>query len=176
VKQDPRVKTPALAMQQVYTLSKGMYYGAVDAQNAVEQARRIQNQIAALRTQATGAAAQALTDLERTVASIEGSPSGGARGRGGRGGAIGNVGGGRGTGPGGGSAPDSLIGASASLAAVMTSLQGADVRPTTVQLSAIAGARAAAARTMARWNAITTVDLPAVNVRLKTAGLPPITQ
>ena len=33
VKQDPRVKTPALAMQQVYTLSKAAYYGALDAQD-----------------------------------------------------------------------------------------------------------------------------------------------
>src|SRR5262249_49547878 len=31
VKQDPRVKTPALAMQQVYSLTKAMYTGAVDA-------------------------------------------------------------------------------------------------------------------------------------------------
>ena len=34
VKQDPRVKTPALVMQQVYTLSKAAYYGALDAQAA----------------------------------------------------------------------------------------------------------------------------------------------
>ena len=32
------MKTPALAMQQVYTLSKATYYGAVDAQQAARQA------------------------------------------------------------------------------------------------------------------------------------------
>ena len=34
VRQDPRVKTSELAMAQVYSLTKAMYYGAVDAQRA----------------------------------------------------------------------------------------------------------------------------------------------
>ena len=45
VKLDPRVKTPALVMQQVYTLSKAMYFGAVDAQAAAAK-------LAAMRAQA----------------------------------------------------------------------------------------------------------------------------
>src|SRR6185436_20808964 len=49
VKQDPRVKTPALAMQSVYTLSKATYYGAVDAQAAARQARALRDQIADVR-------------------------------------------------------------------------------------------------------------------------------
>ena len=49
VKPDPRVKTPALAMQQVYSLSKAMYYGALDARAAAHQARDIHDQIAARR-------------------------------------------------------------------------------------------------------------------------------
>jgi hypothetical protein len=164
VKQDPRVKTPALAMQQVYTLSKAAYYGAVEAQNAALQARRIRDQITTLRAQATGAVAEALADLERKVTAIEGTPPTGGRGRGGRGAA-----------PGASASQDSLSGASALLAGVMNSLQGADVRPTSVQLTAIADARAAAARSMARWAAITTVDLSAVNGQLEAAGLPAIT-
>ena len=56
----------------------------------------------------------------------------------------------------------------------MNLLQGADVRPTTVQLDAIARARAAASRAMARWTAVKTVDLPALNAKLKAAGLPAI--
>src|SRR5204862_223413 len=54
VKADPRVKTPALAMQQVYSLSKTMYYGAVDAQAVARQARALRDQIAARRPQASG--------------------------------------------------------------------------------------------------------------------------
>jgi hypothetical protein len=56
----------------------------------------------------------------------------------------------------------------------MTSVQGADVRPTTVQLDAIARARTTASRAMARWSALKTIDLAALNVKLKTAGLPTI--
>ena len=57
----------------------------------------------------------------------------------------------------------------------MNILQGADVPPTTVQLNAIADARATASKAMARWDAIKTVDLPALNAKLKAAGLPAIT-
>jgi hypothetical protein len=57
----------------------------------------------------------------------------------------------------------------------MNLLQGADVQPTTVQLEAIASARAAAAAVMARWTAIKTVDLAALNAKLKLAGLNQIT-
>jgi photosystem II stability/assembly factor-like uncharacterized protein len=44
VKQDPRVKTPALAMQQVYTLSKAMYYETLAAVEALDAARKANNQ------------------------------------------------------------------------------------------------------------------------------------
>jgi hypothetical protein len=58
---------------------------------------------------------------------------------------------------------------------VMNILQGADVRPTTVQLKAITAARATAAASTATWTAIKAVDLPALNTKLTAAGLPPLT-
>jgi uncharacterized protein HemX len=57
----------------------------------------------------------------------------------------------------------------------MNVLQGADVRPTAVQLAAIAGARTAVSQAIARWTAVKTVDLVALNAQLKAAGLPAIT-
>jgi photosystem II stability/assembly factor-like uncharacterized protein len=170
VKPDPRVKTPAVAMQQIYTLSKTTYYAASDAQNAAKQAQSVREQISRLRSQATGAVADALAALDRKVAALappqmnEGGPSG----RGGRGG--GGRAGGAPAAP-----PDSLSGASAALAGVMNILQGADVPPTTVQLNAVAEARATASKAMARWDAIKSVDLPALNAKLKAAGLSTIT-
>jgi photosystem II stability/assembly factor-like uncharacterized protein len=161
VKQDPRVKTPALAMQQIYTLSKAAYYGAVEAQNAAAEARRLRDRIAAVRTQATGALADALGTLDRKLEALAPPPEPAAGGRG-RGGAP-------------ASPPDSLTGATAALAGVMNILQGADVQPTTVQLAAMADGRAAAAKVMARWAAIKSVDVAAVNAQLKGAGLPAIT-
>jgi photosystem II stability/assembly factor-like uncharacterized protein len=165
VKQDPRVKTPALAMQQVYTLSKTTYYATLDAQAAARQAQAVRDQIAKIQPQARGAAADALASLDRKLAALA-PPQEANTGRGGRGG-------GRGGAP--AAPPDSLSGASAGLAGVMNVLQGADVRPTTVQLDAIAAARAAASTAMTKWNGVKTVDIPALNTTLKAAGLPPLT-
>ena len=41
VKQDPRVKTPALVMQSIYADTKAAYYGAIDAQEAARQAQSL---------------------------------------------------------------------------------------------------------------------------------------
>jgi hypothetical protein len=56
----------------------------------------------------------------------------------------------------------------------MNILQAADVRPTTVQLKAITTARTAADGAMAKWAAIKTVDLPALNAKLAAARLAPV--
>jgi hypothetical protein len=64
VKPDPRVKTPVLAMQQVYTLSKAMYYEALDSNDVAVQARAMRDQIAARRVQASGELVAALTSLD----------------------------------------------------------------------------------------------------------------
>jgi hypothetical protein len=79
VKQDPRVKTPALAMQQVYTLSRAMYFEARAAREAERQARSIAGQIATLKPRATGAVAAAIASLEPKLAAIQGVSSGLAR-------------------------------------------------------------------------------------------------
>jgi hypothetical protein len=57
----------------------------------------------------------------------------------------------------------------------MNVLQSADVQPTAVQLKAIAAARAAGTAAMAKWTALKTVDLAALNVKVKAAGLRTIT-
>jgi hypothetical protein len=78
VKQDPRVNTPALVMQQVYTMTKAMYTGAVDAQAASQQVQSVRDQIAALTPKATGATTQALAEFDTRAASAA-SPLGAAR-------------------------------------------------------------------------------------------------
>jgi hypothetical protein len=170
VKADPRVKTPGLAMQTVYTQSRAAYYAAVDARHAAEQARALRAQATQRQSKATGALAQALGDFAKKLDAIAGAAP--ASGRGGRGG--GPVASGSRRGASDGSA-DTLESASAGLAAVMNLLQAADVTPTTVQLHAMASARAAAARVTARWAAMKSVDVAALNAKLKTAGLEPLT-
>jgi hypothetical protein len=58
---------------------------------------------------------------------------------------------------------------------VINILQGADVKPTAVQLEAVSRARSAASRAMARWTSIKTLDLSALNAKLKAAGLSTVT-
>jgi len=164
VKQDPRVKTSALAMQQVYSLSKAAYDGAVAAEEAVRQAGEIRDQIAKVRSQVSGPSGEALAAFDRKVEALVGAPAGGGRGRGQ------DSGGGRGGAPGGVST-ETLTSAVAALSGVMTSLQGADVQPTTMQLNAIASARALGTRVMTRWATLRTTELAALNGTLKSAGM-----
>jgi hypothetical protein len=165
VKPDPRVKTSAIAMQQVYSLSKATYDGAAAMQQAAQQARGIRDQIAKLQPQASGPSADALAAFDKKVEALMGAPAGGGRGRGQGPGGGGGRGGGRGAAP-----PDTLSGAAAALAGVMNSLQGADVQPTAIQVNAIASARANAARVMTRWTAIRTTELATLNGILTSAG------
>jgi hypothetical protein len=134
-------------MQQVYALSKALYYGAIDMQAAVRQARAVRDQLAARPAGSSAAVADALASLDKKIQALAGDAP---------------------------AAPDTLAGASAGLAGVMNILQGADVRPTAVQLKAIATARSAASTATTKWAAIKVLDLPAVNAKLAAAGLPPV--
>jgi hypothetical protein len=164
VKQDPRVKTPALAMQQVYTLTGATYYGAADARQAAGKIAALRQQIAKLQPQASPAVAPALAAFEKKAAALEGTPPAAGGGRG------------RGAGP-GGAAPgppapvDTLWAVSGALGAVMNAMQAADVPPTANTLAAVTAAQQNAARVLARWTTLRTVDLPALNSQLKAAGL-----
>ena len=166
VKQDPRVKTPAAVMQQVYALTEAMYFGAVEAQAAAAEVSALREQAAKI--QAQGPAAQALAAFVQKAAALEGQrpAAGAAGGRGAMGGGRGEV-----AAP---AAPNSLWAVSASLAGQMNSMQAADVAPTANTLSAITAALTAADAVMARSASLKSADLPALNATLKAAGLPPI--
>ena len=174
VRQDPRVKTPTPAMQEVYAATQAMYFGAVDATTAVAQLASLREQIGRITPQAAGAAAAALAQFDRKSAALLGQPpagiggappeaSGGGRGGGGRGGGAPPM-----------PSPGSLPAVVAALSGSMNVLQGADVAPTANQRAAIAAARDTAAGVMTRWNALKTTELATLNALLKAAGLAPI--
>ena len=56
----------------------------------------------------------------------------------------------------------------------MNAMQAADVSPTTNTLTAVTAAQAGAAQVMARWHGFRTIDLPALNLKLKAAGAQPL--
>ncbi len=171
VKQDPRVKTPALAMQQVYSLTRAMYFGAVDAQQAALAIGAMRSQATALAAKAQGPSAAALAAFEKKAAALEGQRPAGGGGQRGGGGGGGQRGGAAAPAP----PPDTLWAAASLLGGQMNSMQAADVAPTAATLASVTAAQTAAAGVMARWNTLKTVDLPALNAALKGAGLAPIT-
>ena len=118
--------------------------------------------IAKLQAGASGPAADALAAFDKKLEALIGAEragSGRGRGQGGRGAAPTP------------DQPGTLNSAGAALADVMNSLQSADIRRTTMQLNAIAAARADASRVMARWNGLRTTELSALNATLRAAGL-----
>jgi photosystem II stability/assembly factor-like uncharacterized protein len=143
VKQDPRVKTPTLVMQQVYTLTRRMYFGARGAHEAAVEAGRMRALAAERRKSATGADAAALDDLLKRLAALEGTPAAGGGGRGGRGAA-----------PAPAAPRDTLWAVRASLSGLMNSMQAADVEPTDNTRAAVTAALANAARVMERWETL----------------------
>jgi len=162
VRQDPRVKTPAAVMQQVYALTEAMYFGAVDAQQAANAVADLRAKAAKI--QAQGAPAQALAAFVQKATALEGQPPAAGGGRGG----------GRGGAPAPSTPADTLRGVSALLASQMNAMQAADVAPTSLTLNAVTTALSVADAVMARWASLRTVDLPALNAALKAAGLPVI--
>lgn len=167
VKADPRVETAPIVMQQIYTLTKAMYFGAVNAQQAQRAACGLHDQSVALQAKAQGPIREALIGFSTKLLSVAGtcdSPGAGG-GRDGRGG-------GRGGSPASTAAATGTLSAiGALLSGLMNSLQAADVQPTAVQLAAITAARANQAKAEARWTALKTVDLAALNAKLSASGL-----
>ena len=53
-------------------------------------------------------------------------------------------------------------------------LQGAEAAPTNRQVAAVTTAKAQAAPVLAKWKALTTTELAALNAKRKTAGEPAI--
>ena len=192
VKQDPRVRTPALEMRRVYTLTNALYFGAADAQAAAIELGALRERIAN-QAQGSEAAAQALADFGSKAAALEGTRPTAGGGRGGRGGrgargaapadqpAAAAPGRGVALAPGGGlgaspaASTDTLWSTTATLSGMMNAMQAADVSPTTNTLTAVTAAQASAAKVMARWRALKTIDLPALNLKLEAAGAQPLT-
>jgi hypothetical protein len=156
---DPRVKTPAIALATLTSLTREMYDGARAARAASEQARALVAQLDALQ-------GSDISAFKEQVASLAPpSPAGGGRGGpggggGGRGGAV--------------AASPTLESVSTTMMAAAMAMQGADEAPTAREVAACADARRQAADVMARWTTLTTVDLAALNATRKAGGNPAI--
>jgi photosystem II stability/assembly factor-like uncharacterized protein len=153
VKMDPRVKSPATAIQRQFDLSKQLYDDAMSLTGPIEQARAWRQQLA---RGSEGASADAIKAFQQKLDSV-----------------VGREAGRRGGPPPQGQQPaaESLTTVRAGLIALMDQLQQADVAPTQPQIAGVAERRKGIAPAMQRWQEIQKTDLPALNQQLKAAGL-----
>jgi hypothetical protein len=160
VKQDPRVPTSAVNLNQLYTLMRGSYFDAAEARAAMDSARRLREAVAQRRAASPDGIRISLDAFDKRLEDLVGSPAAGGRG-------------GRGASP----APsqDSLGAAVATLSALARELSAADVQPTAEQVKSVTDARASARRLLVRWQSVSTTGLTALNAALTKAGQEPIT-
>jgi hypothetical protein len=153
---DPRVKTPALGLTTLSSLTREMYTGARKARDAAAQARALSTAL-----DSAGPDADA---MKKALAEIAAPAAAGGRG---------GFGGGAGRG-GAASAAPTLDGVSGAMMAAAMAMQNAEAAPTAREIAACADARRQSAAVMARWTKISTVDLAALNAKRKAAGQPAI--
>ncbi len=150
VKLDPRVKTPAPVLAQQFRLSTQVYEALKRDYDALQQARSLRAQLQDRKTNAKGDVAAAIASLDDKAAALAGSGGGFF---------------------GGGDGAESLSRLNGNLSQLLDMLQDADVAPTSVVAAAVAERLKALEPLLARWNDITARDVPALNQRLRAAGL-----
>ena len=168
VRMDPRVKTPAAALALQHGLSLALYDAMHESVAKAAQARALRAQLADRRSRASAVAAE-IDALDRKLGELAGPEPGAGGGRGGFGG-----GGGAGGGRGGVPAPESFGSIQGSLMGPFGVLQGADEVPTTQTVAAANERLKAFGALGARWDAIVRTDVPALNAKLRAAGVDPV--
>ena len=162
LRMDPRVKIPAMDMALLNRLTTEMYDGAVAARTAYTRARALVAQLNAM-------SGVGIAEYKATVETLApAAAAGGGPGRGGRGG--------RGGAPGGGAtATPTLQSVSTTMLAAAMAMQAADQAPTLREVEATNAARRQSVAVIARWTALTTTELAALNAKRSAAGLPVVT-
>ncbi|MBV6522846.1 MAG: hypothetical protein MNPFHGCM_02996 [Gemmatimonadaceae bacterium] len=153
VRMDPRVRTSPTALAQLASLSREMYDGALATRAAYQSARALS---ASLESVTVADAPAFKARLDSLAPAPQRTPRSPFRRPGATAGVM------------------TLDGASSALLDAAMAMQSADVAPTAGQVTAVSKAREQGRAVMARWNAIKTTGLTALNARLKAAGQPEV--
>lgn len=154
VKMDPRVKTPEPALSQQFALSQQLYNQLLTLAPAVEQANETRKQLKAVRQKLSeGTLAAAVDQIDQKLQVLIGG--GGRR-------------------PGAGTDTPSLAGMRTRYVALFNVFQEADVAPSTQAAAAVKEIEQQLPPLMAKWQAIKSDDIPALNAQLKRSNLPEI--
>ncbi|HVX38712.1 MAG TPA: hypothetical protein VHB25_03980, partial [Gemmatimonadaceae bacterium] len=154
---DPRVKTPPAEIARMHATAVTLYDDIAKDSAATAAAHTLQARVAAVSVSDASAKA-ALAAFEDKLSALVGQSGGGRRGGRGRGGA----------------AQPSLGSMSGDLLGMMQTIEQSDMAPTSQTMQAVARTEQDFAGVMARWNALRTTELAAVNAKLKAAGGSPI--
>jgi photosystem II stability/assembly factor-like uncharacterized protein len=156
VKMDPRVKTPAEALAQQFELSMQCYASARQARGVLGQVRKLRARLQEVRGKAgEGALADALAQLDRKVAALQGTE----RRRGAEK-------------PPEGPREPSLAQLAGEMERLLDILQGADEAPTSQAVAACADTQKRLGELKSRWQDLLGKDAKALNEQLRKAGLP----
>jgi photosystem II stability/assembly factor-like uncharacterized protein len=149
---DPRVMTPAAGLRQQHEMAIRLAAMMNESFDAQAEVRALDHQLEELSKQASGPVADAVGALRKKATALAG---GGGRGR--------------------FSAPPSgeatLSRVAAEIGGLYGGISGSDAPPTATQTAALAAVEKDDAAVMARWKAIKSTDLPALNRQLSGAGL-----
>ncbi len=151
IKMDPRVKTPAAGLAEMFTLSRKVSNLMQQNYDALMAVRDLRAQVRVPQGTQQAAAIQA---FDQKLAALGGGGGGARFGRG--------VGGGQ---------PD-LARLNGELSALLTTIEGADAIPTTQTARSVSDAEKTLQTLLAAWSAIKTTDVPAANQALQQAGRP----
>jgi hypothetical protein len=160
IKMDPRIKTPATAIAAEHAMAVKLFDDVAMDSAIVSEARGLRSAIQSARDRANNSSIQeAAATLDAKIAAVAGQGGGGGR----------RGGGGRGR---GGAAPTGPTVASINgdLMSLMALLEDADAEPTKTAKAAVAATQKDFDGLVARWKAILTTDVAALNVKLKAAG------
>jgi photosystem II stability/assembly factor-like uncharacterized protein len=156
VRIDPRVKTPALGLQQQFTLSMRAYEGMRQSREALAGVGKLRAQLKDLSARnPQGTLLAALQALDKKAAALESA--------------------GRGQGNAATNNQQDLTRLNAAFGTLLDTLQEGDFAPTTQAVAAADEYQRALAGLLQRWREIKTKDVPALNEQLRAANLPPLT-
>jgi hypothetical protein len=151
VKMDPRVTTPLAALRQEWGAETRLVSLMNSLYQPLAQARSLDADCGKLSQQVKGSTAEDLGVFSRKLLAILGAP-------------------------GGFFAPlppePALSRMSAAVASLYEAVSGVDAAPTTSQANALTRIERGLPDLMSRWEALKSIDLPAINRRLRASGLP----
>jgi hypothetical protein len=151
VKMDPRVKTPLAGLREQFTESMELYEPLLKVSPAFDQAMEVRKQLAGLKKQAQGDTLAAVNALDEKLDHVAGTAQRFF---------------------GGGEAALSLASMRMRLLMLMNVFQEADVAPTSQASAAAAELVKEVPAVMQSWDAFKAHDIPALNSKLRAAGLP----